>query len=249
MKLLFFLLLIPFIVFSQSITVNRTWYWNLSSAASESYDLRFTGDTSPDSSYISTQSGVGTIDGTCSGAIKINATYGEVGNGILIPSNNIYISWPLSGADTLDRNVGTIWFSIKTDVSEDFTADGYFFESYISSSNYLKLYIRSSDEKLSFVTKGGGVEETFPSLNAVNTGNWVRCAVTWTISTSKIAIYESIGAAWNEPSSSTYAKADSPFETFVLGENAAGGSFAHNIRVDNVYLINGSYEANDPYNP
>ncbi len=222
---------------------------NTAVVGGESYAIRWNGDHATDTSYADLRSGAASLDGAVTGTVEINGSYGQVGNGLRVTTNNEYVLWALSGADTIDRNVATVWFSIKTDVSEDFTADATFWESYIASTDYIRIVIRSSDEKLSLTTKGNNTTESYSSSSAVNTGNWIRIAVSWNIGTAKVACYDGVSDSWNESSSSTYTKSVTVFDEFVLGENSAGGSFTENIYLDNVYLVNGDYQAADPYSP
>ncbi len=215
----------------------------------ESYAIRWNGDHATDTSYADLRSGAASLDGTISGTVEISSSYGQVGNGLRITNNNEYVLWALSGADTINRDSATVWFSIKTDASADFTADATFWESYISSEDYLRALIRPSDEKITLTAKGNNVTEGFASSGAVNTGNPIRCAVSWNIATAKVSLYDGVSDSWNESSSSTYTKSVTVFDEFVLGEYNAGGAFTENIYLDNVYLVNADYQAADPYNP
>ena len=215
----------------------------------ETYAFRWNGDHATDTSYADLRSGDASLDGNVTGTIEISSAYGEAGNGLRVTGANEYITWVMSGVDTINTDSGTIWFSIKTDASEDFTADGCFIESYISSNDKMNCVVRSSDEKLNFTFKGSGTEEGFASTSVVNTGNWVRCALSWDITTQKVAVYDDIADGWSVSVSSTYTKASTLLDDFTLGENATGSSFTHNIYIDNVYLVNGDYQAADPYTP
>lgn len=184
------------------------------------------------------------------GTDRVDAAYGETGNGFRKTNPGEYMEWANTGTANFNRALGTIWARIRVaEKTQNITVLGL----NINVNNIVRFEIRADNGWARASWTGAGDSENHSSAgsSAVANNTWTWVGYTWDISGSKHCVTVDDGATWDTgdctESDTLTALASDPTD-FGIGENdwgLDGATDVDTIDIDRV-IIYDTYQAAHP---
>jgi hypothetical protein len=181
--------------------------------------------------------GATATDGTLSGASVVaggtdpgTAAPTSAGNCLKLTANNQYLRYTITSKNILDSAEGQFQVDVYLP-SGGATGDDYLLRSVVDASNYIKIYILSSNKVIVNHT-GQASQVIVSSTDTIPAETWTTVYVRWSVANNKISVKVGAGS-WNDDSDGDTVTAFASEPTTVnFGNDAATDDFY----LDNIYL-------------
>jgi len=212
---------------------------NVIVAPTGTYKFVWNGNHPTGTNYGWTDSGVGTSEGTLTGAL-IATDYGQTGYGLQLNAGNERLQFTVATNDLISDTQGTIWLSLYIGSN---SSNSYIVEVYVDANNFIAMSVNYSARTVTGAHKGsGGTTVAVTSTDVVSLITWTRVGYAWSNSDGKHAI--KIGAgAWKEETEAidVFNSAITNLKIGELNMGSIGGEYW----IDNFYVTAG-YKDADP---
>jgi hypothetical protein len=154
----------------------------------------------------------------------------SAGNCLKLTANNQYLRYTITSKNILDSAEGQFQVDVYLP-SGGATGDDYLLRSVVDASNYIKIYILSSNKVIVNHT-GQASQVIVSSTDTIPAETWTTVYVRWSVANNKISVKVGAGS-WNDDSDGDTVTAFASEPTTVnFGNDAATDDFY----LDNIYL-------------
>lgn len=184
------------------------------------------------------------------GTDRVDAAYGETGNGFIKTNPNEYMEWLNSGTSNFNRAIGTLWMRVNAAATTD---EDNLFGLYINVNNAVSVYLQDTGRIVGWWTgTATGNTQASAAGDIITDGNWAWVGYSWYYN----ADLDNNHCGQVDDGSSSWACADnnelrplaSDPSDFGLGENdwnQSGTTDADQVYIDRI-IIYDTYQAAHP---
>jgi hypothetical protein len=185
--------------------------------------------------------GATATDGTLSGASVVaggtdpgTAAPTSAGNCLKVTANSQYLRYTITSKNILDSAEGQFQVDVYLP-SGGATGDDYLLRSVVDASNYIKIYIGSSDA-VTVIHTGQGSQVTVYSTDTITAETWTTVYVRWSVANNQVGV--KIGAgSWRTACPSGCTSTDTDSVTAFASEPTTV-NFGNDVATDDFYLDN-----------
>lgn len=199
------------------------------------YDFAWTGENTAGAAYGCFDSGTSSATAASNDQIDLGSGYAQAGSyGALANSNQDDICWTISETSV----VGTVWFSIYEDTP---VVDTGYTITLIDSDNiteYAYLRLHNNGELRSYYNG-----QNVPGSTAISADTWTRVGFAYDVTSGVHSVYD---GDWDGEDTETLTQISGDFTRICIGNSESNTTVTGAIWFDNIYLVNGTYQADDP---